>query len=918
LGEGVGDSAADSNPEVKRRSSRIVQAVPLVVSGVDALGRPFQERTSTLVINCHGCRYQSKHYVLKNMWVTLEVPNPEQGFEPRMARARVMWIQRPRTVRELFQVGVELETPGNFWGIAFPPPDWFAFPEAGDIPAADADESRRLSGDWSTTGPARTVAEDNLRTMPLSGGAEQNSPHSTGAELSSARVAIAEQALARQMAHLVAEAKQQLQEAIRESTAQALSEETPPLLAALQKQVQEVAERSVEAATSNAIRGALEQATQASEAQFQTLREQWNRELDRSVEQASDRAAQRFDDLAWQRNAAFEQQLEGRLQRAMENAEQAAGGFAARLASTRENAERFDQQAGDSASAILQQVEQRIQITADQARRQLADLDDAARQLDERIANANAAAQENWQWRLDADVAAARERWNQQIESAAQNAAERLRSNFQQTSMQLEQEMQDRAAAMGTALAESRAATEGSIETLRTYLANETAQAQETLNQIRSASQGMEDWSARAAEITRSAQQELERRAAAVVEAESRQLASSVEEGIAAWKGRLEPALEMAGRQAIERLGGELERQLDSGLDRASRALEELQRGTSDSQAALRAHQETMAKVSTQEVENAVSRLLESMGRLERDFGEAGRVATAKWLAELENKATETTHATFESMFKTAEWYEKKVHNQMQETMSKGLEQAGGQLREKAGEISGLFATELDHYSRSYVEHAQGQLEEAARDTLENVGKQCAELTTASAASFAQQTLNQTDATLAELRNQSGAIVEQLSAQMQARAEQVRKASDANLFKSAREFQAGVTQEKEQALDSAKQDLATQTAFARETLRLAGENLEKRLRQTAISLSDESMEEYKKRLENASNSWLLATVTNLNQQSEQHIENLAQSTEARLRETCNEVFGGLGETLRRRMLDLFGPSAGESGSPESK
>ena len=38
----------------KRRTTRIVQAVPLTVTGVDALGRPFQERTSTLIINCHG------------------------------------------------------------------------------------------------------------------------------------------------------------------------------------------------------------------------------------------------------------------------------------------------------------------------------------------------------------------------------------------------------------------------------------------------------------------------------------------------------------------------------------------------------------------------------------------------------------------------------------------------------------------------------------------------------------------------------------------------------------------------------------------------------------------------------------------------------------------------------------------------
>src|ERR1700751_504569 len=124
------ETAVNSTSELrKRRSTRIVQAVPLTVVGVDALGRPFSERTSTLIINCHGCRYQSKHYVLKNMWVTMEVPHQAAGRPARTVRARVMWIQRPRTVRELFQVGVELEVSGNFWGIAFPPSDWFPFPE---------------------------------------------------------------------------------------------------------------------------------------------------------------------------------------------------------------------------------------------------------------------------------------------------------------------------------------------------------------------------------------------------------------------------------------------------------------------------------------------------------------------------------------------------------------------------------------------------------------------------------------------------------------------------------------------------------------------------------------------------------------------------------------------------------------------
>src|SRR5712672_2392291 len=101
----VQENAMNAGEELrKRRSSRIVQAVPLGVTGVDALGRPFVERTSSLTNNCHGCPYQSKHSVLKNMGVTLGIPNPEAGQPPRQSRGRVAWIQRPRTVRQLFQV----------------------------------------------------------------------------------------------------------------------------------------------------------------------------------------------------------------------------------------------------------------------------------------------------------------------------------------------------------------------------------------------------------------------------------------------------------------------------------------------------------------------------------------------------------------------------------------------------------------------------------------------------------------------------------------------------------------------------------------------------------------------------------------------------------------------------------------------
>ncbi|MGC1912589.1 MAG: hypothetical protein WA660_12210, partial [Candidatus Acidiferrales bacterium] len=76
----------------KRRSTRIVQAIPLTVAGVDALGQPFKERTTTTMVNCHGCKYQSKHYVPKNSMVALEIPRPEPAFPARRVQGRVVWV----------------------------------------------------------------------------------------------------------------------------------------------------------------------------------------------------------------------------------------------------------------------------------------------------------------------------------------------------------------------------------------------------------------------------------------------------------------------------------------------------------------------------------------------------------------------------------------------------------------------------------------------------------------------------------------------------------------------------------------------------------------------------------------------------------------------------------------------------------
>jgi len=69
-------------------------------------------------------------------------------------------------------------------------------------------------------------------------------------------------------------------------------------------------------------------------------------------------------------------------------------------------------------------------------------------------------------------------------------------------------------------------------------------------------------------------------------------------------------------------------------------------------------------------------------------------------------------------------------------------------------------------------------------------------------------------------------------------------------------------------------------------------------------IGDEAAEQYKNRLENVSNQWMLATVASLDQQSREMISGIAATAEEKLREACAQVFAGVGESLRERLREM--------------
>jgi hypothetical protein len=113
---------------------RLTRAIPLTVTSTDFVGQPFKELTTSITVNRYGCTYQSKHYVPKNATVTLEVAQPGSASPARHIQGRVAWVQRPRTVRELFQIALDFEKPTDIWGITLPQGDRFTPSDEGSNP----------------------------------------------------------------------------------------------------------------------------------------------------------------------------------------------------------------------------------------------------------------------------------------------------------------------------------------------------------------------------------------------------------------------------------------------------------------------------------------------------------------------------------------------------------------------------------------------------------------------------------------------------------------------------------------------------------------------------------------------------------------------------------------------------------------
>jgi len=109
-----------------RRSTRLPLEIPVLVTSL-AKDFSFSEQCHTTLVNAHGCGLISPRALLRDIQVRIEIVSAK-----RYTRARVAEVVPLGGNPETWLVGLELEIPGNFWGIEYAPTDW----KIEDLPAA--------------------------------------------------------------------------------------------------------------------------------------------------------------------------------------------------------------------------------------------------------------------------------------------------------------------------------------------------------------------------------------------------------------------------------------------------------------------------------------------------------------------------------------------------------------------------------------------------------------------------------------------------------------------------------------------------------------------------------------------------------------------------------------------------------------
>jgi hypothetical protein len=499
-------------------------------------------------------------------------------------------------------------------------------------------------------------------------------------------------------------------------------------------------------------------------------------------------------------------------------------------------------------------------------------------------------AQTSFREHLTSEVANAQARWRDELgetlEAAQERAAEKLRQHTEELRKQMEEE----------GLKQSGV--------VRAAIEDQARQLEAKLEQAKEATERLEQLPARIETVERQAVNGFQSQLDDVLSLHRNELHRRSEMLFEEIHSRIQSSFEAANSQALEKFDEQVQSMVAPHIQRTEEAVQRLVGGRSLLDAAMTMQQDRIRNSADDAFAESMARFRENLGSVEQVLNDSAQTITAKHLEEMENRAADLKHHSVEEMYKSAEWYEKKAQTQLHNLSEKLVEDSGKQLREKAGEVSGVFANELSNTSRSFLGQTRQQLEEAVEEAFKRVQVLFAEAADTTSAAFTDEIQRNARMELEGLTELASRSVEQSREQLDASRAEFNHKLTAQQDEFLRRFQTVLHDTVGRGVADAQGKVEASFGALWDTWKKMNEANMTEMHSSFGKLSNEGAEQYRARLENISNSWMVATVATLDHQSREVIAKIAATAEERLREATSEVFSRFGDTLRERLQQI--------------
>jgi hypothetical protein len=138
--------SSEKSQHAIRRSTRLPLEVPVLLTSLNP-AVPFSEPCNTTLVNAHGCGLIASRLITHGLQVRLEIVSAK-----RYTTARVAEVVPLGGDPETWLVGLELDVPGNFWGIEYAPSDW----KLEQVPSSEASQKPDEPENTAETKAARS------------------------------------------------------------------------------------------------------------------------------------------------------------------------------------------------------------------------------------------------------------------------------------------------------------------------------------------------------------------------------------------------------------------------------------------------------------------------------------------------------------------------------------------------------------------------------------------------------------------------------------------------------------------------------------------------------------------------------------------------------------------------------------------